>query len=316
MAIKIAITTSTFAQEDATPLKVLKKNNVQWVLNPFGRVLESQETINLLSDCHGVIAGSEIYNSQVLRRLPQVRVISRCGTGLDNVDLNAACNYNVQVYNTPDSLTDAVAELTMGLILNLLRKISLVDRRMHQGKWEKKMGCLIKDKLVGLIGYGRIGQAVGKICLSLGAKVVYYDPQVKNSSVRGIDYRDFNKILQTADIISLHTSYNQKNHHLIGANEIHLMKEGGFLVNCSRGGLVDEQSLYEALKLKKLAGAALDVFENEPYSGNLQKLDNIILTPHIGAYAREARMHTEMEAVENLMNGLKNFKKKDKTLCK
>ena len=316
MATKIAITTSSFAQEDATPLKVLKKNNFQWVLNSSARVLEPQETISLLSGCHGVIAGNEIYNAPVLQQLPQLRVISRCGTGLDSVDLNAACDYNIHVYKTPDSLTDAVAELTVGLILNLLRKISLMDRCMHQGKWEKKMGCLVKGKEVGLIGFGRIGQAVGKVCQSFGAKVVYYDPQVKKSPIQGINCCDFNKILRTADIISLHASLSKGSRYLIGANEIKTMKEGVFLINCSRGGLVHEEGLYEALKSGKMAGAALDVFEKEPYAGRLKELDNVILTPHIGAYAREARMRTEMEAVENLMKGLKHLKKKDKALCK
>jgi D-3-phosphoglycerate dehydrogenase len=166
------------------------------------------------------------------------------------------------------------------------------------------MGSILRRKKLGIIGYGEIGKEVGEICRGLVEDIKFYDPALKDQQFKE-DYLELDQLLKDSDIISLHVPYTNETRHMIGAEQLKLMKTGSYLINCSRGGIVDEGALYQSLKDEHLAGAALDVFEQEPYHGPLKELDNVILTPHIGSYAREARIQMETEAVENLIRGLK-----------
>lgn len=301
--MKIVITTSSFATYDHSPLDELKKTQIEYTINPYGRKLTSSEVINLAKDADGLVAGTEPLNEEVLRKLPELKVISRCGAGLDNVDLEKAKELNIKVYSTPYGPTLAVAELTLGLMLDLLRKITTMDRELRKGVWKKRTGSLLTGKKVGIWGFGRIGQKVAQLLAPLGVEIAYYDIR----SVEGaIPLKSKNELLSWADIITLHCSANADGKYAIGKSELKLMKNNAWLINASRGGLVDETALYSALQKGKLAGAALDVFENEPYTGPLCELDNVILTPHIGSYAKEGRIQMEMQAVRNLINGLQN----------
>lgn len=302
---KIAVTLSSFAGCDRAPLDLLKEKGLEVITNTFGRKLDRNETLELCSGCVGIIAGTEAYNKDILEKLLTVKVISRCGSGTDNIDLESARKRGIAIYNTPDAPTRAVAELTVGAILNLLRKISHMDRFMRNGKWEKQMGNLLCGKKIGIIGFGRIGQKVCELLSAFGAELAYCDTENKPSSLNCCR-KNLEDILKWADIVTLHVSFASASKPLIGEREIRLMRKDSWLVNISRGGAVDEEALYQALKEGRLSGAAIDVFEQEPYVGPLIEFDNVLLTPHIGSYAEEARMKMEIEAAENLLKGLGN----------
>ena len=303
---KVAITTTYFAKFEDQPLQLLKDSGLEISINPYGRKLAGDEVIELAADAEGLIAGTETLDRAVLEKLPLLKVISRCGVGLDNVDCEVAAQLRIKVYNTPFGPTLAVAELTVGLILNLLRKATLMDREMRSSIWKKRMGNLLSGKKVGIIGLGRIGQKTGELLAAFGCEIGYYD----NVRIEGLkDLRikrlDLNELLRESDIITIHVSGKHEK-PLLGTKEFDLMKKGAWLVNVARGGVVDEGALFNALKNGHLSGAALDVFEKEPYNGPLKEFDNVILTPHVGSYAQEARVKMEMQAAKNLIEGLKN----------
>ncbi len=311
--MKIAITTSLFGKDNVKPVDILKNNGFEVILNPYGRTLKGNEIIELCEGATGIIAGTEILDVDTLECLtktypqssvlsPQsLKVISRCGAGLDNVDVNVANRLGIKVFNTPDAPTLAVAELTVGLILDLLRKVSWMDREFRGGKWQKRMGNLLCGKKVGIKGFGRIGKKVAELLKPFGCEIAYADPFVEDGLL-GLCRLSLEDLLKRADIVTIHVGVHER---LIGEKELQLMKKGAWLINTSRGGVVDEAILYEYLKNGYLSGAALDVFEEEPYAGPLKELNNVILTPHIGSYAKEARVRMEMEAVENLLRGLR-----------
>ena len=219
---------------------------------------------------------------------------------MDNVDLAAAKAGGVSVKNTPDGPTRAVAELTLGLALSLLREVPAMDRDIRAGVWKKRMGCLLQDKKVGVIGLGRIGRATAALFTALGAQIAYSDPVTDSADFTRME---LNALLAWADIITVHAP-PAKGEFLLSAERLALMREGSWLINAARGGIADEEALAELLAQGKLAGAALDVFAREPYTGPLTKLDNVILTPHIGSYAKEARIKMETDTILNLLEGL------------
>lgn len=297
---KIAITTTSFGEYDNKPLKLLQTNGFEVIMNPYRRKLKKDEVIEICRGAVGIIAGTEPLDADVIERLCKLKAISRCGSGLDNVDLGAAERIGIKVFNTPDAPSVAVSELTLGLILNLLRKVNQMYISIKDGKWEKLMGNLLFGKNVGIIGFGKIGRKVAELLVPFGCKIAYTDPYVEDG-IMGLKRKDILELLPWADIVSIHASNKDR---LIGDKEIRMMKKGSWLINASRGGVVDEDALYQLLKQDHLAGAALDIFEQEPYAGPLRKLDNVILTPHIGSYAKEARIKMEKAAVENLIKGL------------
>jgi len=301
---KIAITTTGFGVYSKFPLDLLKRNGYRVVLNPYGRKLMPNEFVDIAKDAIGVIAGTEIITKKELKKTAKLKVISRCGAGLDNVDVKSAKNLGIKVFNTPDAPTIAVAELTVGLIIALLRKIPLSDREIRSKTWKKRMGNLICGKQVGIVGFGRIGKSVARILKAMGARVYFTDPNITKRTASSFPKIGFNELLRESDIISLHLSYSKSSRNLLGRKEFSRMKTGVFLINCSRGGIVDEKALYKALKNGKLGGAAMDVFEDEPYYGPLKGLHNVVLTPHIGSYAVESRIQMEKEATLNLIKGL------------
>ncbi|MEW6407127.1 MAG: phosphoglycerate dehydrogenase [Patescibacteria group bacterium] len=302
--MKILITVSSFGKYDQTPLNIIKKRGYEIKLNPYGRKLTKEETISLYQDdvC-GVIAGLEIIDKEVINNASKLKVISRCGTGIDNIDIKEAKRKRIKIYNTPDSPSDAVAELTTCLILALLRQVTLTDREIRRHEWNKRIGSLLKGKKIGIIGMGKIGRKVAKIIEVFDTDIFYYDPNVNIHKYKKVS---LNKLLEAADIVSLHAAYLKKNKHLIGKREIEKMKKDSFLINCSRGEIVDECALYSALKRGALKGAGLDVYADEPYHGPFAELDNVILTPHIGSYTKETRIQMEIESAKNLLKGMGN----------
>ncbi|MDD5545978.1 MAG: phosphoglycerate dehydrogenase [Candidatus Omnitrophica bacterium] len=305
---KIFISTSSFGEFDRAPLDLLKEAGYEAGLNTNGRSLAKDEIAKLASGAVGIVAGTEPLDRDNLARLPGLKVISRCGAGMDNVDLKAAAELGIRVFNTPDAPTLAVAELTVGLLLSLLRRTSQMDREIRGGKWKKRMGSLLSGKRVGIIGFGRIGRKVAELLGPFKCELSYYDiKDAAGQPAAGAKKTGLDELLSTSDIVLIHVS-KTKEGYLLGENELKKMKKLAWVVNVSRGGMVDEAALCRALKDGSLSGAAMDVFEQEPYQGPLKEMENVILTPHIGSYAREARIQMEVEAVKNLLKGLEDVK--------
>ncbi len=303
--MKIAITTTTFAKEDMAPMTLLFEKGIYCIQNARGRTLTGEEVISLAKDCDGIIAGTEPLSAAVMTFCPKLKAISRLGVGLDNVDVDFAKARNIAVTTTSaDALARSVSEYTLGLALNLLRRISLHDREIRQETWQKHMGTGLLGKKLGIIGFGRMGRAVAALFAVLGCDIAFTDPHVSAEDGGRYTKMEQEELLAWADIISLHCSADALTAPLLGEKEFALMPQGSWLVNTSRGCVLDEDALYTALENKHLSGAALDVFGEEPYTGKLSTLDNILLSPHAASYAREARIRMEMEAVQNICNSL------------
>lgn len=303
--VRVLISTSSFGVADRAPLTRLEQEGFEYRLNPHGRVLTEEEAIELLDGVDGVIAGTEPLSANVLECSSQLKVISRVGSGLESVDLEAAKRHGVRVFTTPDALTDAVAELTVGGMLSVARHIHELDAALREGRWEKQMGRLLRGQTVGIVGLGRIGKAVAALLEPFGVRRVACDlePDEEWAARHGVEIMELADLLRAADVVTLHVAGSDR---VIGAAELAELRPGAVLVNAARGGLVDEEALFEALSSGRLAGCYLDTFEQEPYSGPLRDLPNVLLTPHVGSYAREARAQMELEAVENLLLGLAN----------
>lgn len=301
---QLVISTSSFDTENNPHIRYLIQQGMTVTGNPYKRKLAEAEIIELLNqDTVGLIAGVEPLTARVFASAKTLKVVSRCGTGLDNVDLKAAQQHNIAVFNTPVAPAQAVAELTLGFILAALRRICLTDRMLRDGKWPRMQGQLLAAQTVGIIGLGHIGQRVAQLCQSFGAKVIAYDPYLKQS-LQDVELTTFDQLLSKADIVSLHLPYSADVYHLIDASALSAMKPGAIVINTARGGLIDETALETALTSGKLSAAALDAFEQEPYQGPLINNDKVILTSHIGSLAKEARQRMEIEAAENLLQGL------------
>ncbi|MDY6823756.1 MAG: phosphoglycerate dehydrogenase [Thermodesulfobacteriota bacterium] len=299
----VLATTSSFGAYASDGEAVLAENGYVLVKNPYGRKLTEAELADLMAEHRpaGLLAGVEPVTAGIIQKSAGfLRTISRVGVGWDNVDRAAAEKHGIPVYRTKGVLDKAVAELTIGLILSALRQIGAHDRAVKDGKWEKQMGGLLSGRTLGIIGYGAIGRRVAALAQAFGALVIYFDPYPPDNS--GTGFVPFETVLKTADILCLHAEGSRR---ILGEKEIQMFaKPGAILVNTARGGLVDETALYHALDSGQIQWACLDVFEQEPYAGPLRQLDNVILTPHIGSYAREARIEMETLAVKNLLAGL------------
>ena len=300
MKNKILIGPSTFAALDSSPADKLINAGFEVVNNPFGRRLTLKELINLLPGVTGIIAGLEPLDAEVLKK-SKLKVISRCGAGMSNVNQVEAKKLGIKGFSTPDAPTAAVAELTIGVMLSLLRLIPEMNKHLQEGNWEKRVGFQLKGKTLAIIGFGRIGQQVASLLAPFCCRILVVDPFLKSISEE-LQHVSLENALRNADIITLHCSGEEC---IIGESEFELMKRGTFLLNAARGGLINEAALRKALDDEVVAGAWLDVFQKEPYKGPLCEYKNVILTPHVGSYTRECRLRMEMETVENLLTGLR-----------
>ena len=292
---KVFISTSTFGMGDPAPIKALQDAGFDVILNPFKRKLTKEESISLLAGVEGLIAGLEVLDEQVLAE-SQLKVISRCGAGLSNVDLEAAKRLNIQVFSTPDAPTVAVAELTVGVMLSLIRSIPQVNQQMHAGQWHKMMGSQMAGKTITILGFGRIGRKVADFLKPFQVNIIVVDPLVNKAE--GVSCMALRDALPLADIITVHVSGETP---LLGSDEFSLMKKGVCILNAARGEVIDEKALIQALQTNKVAAAWCDVFDKEPYQGPLKEFPQVILTPHIGSYTEECRRAMEMQAAQHLI---------------
>jgi len=274
--------------------------------------ITSGELISSIEDFNAVIIRSRTkVTREVIEAASKLKIIARAGVGVDNVDVEAATEKGIMVVNAPESASVTVAELTIGLILDLARRISIADRSVKNGKWEKNkfMGMELAGKTLGIIGMGRIGTQVAIRCKAFAMNILVYDPYLppNTASKLNVNVVDLETLLKNADIITIHVPLTSKTKHLISKDEFNLMKENAFIVNCARGGIINEEDLYDALSEGKIGGAALDVFEKEPPKNNpLLTLDNLVTTPHIGASTIEAQRDAALivaKEIKRFFNG-------------
>lgn len=294
---------SSFGEVDRRPLELLEKAGIEYShYSPLGH-LTGNDMHHVLEEADALIVGTSSVTAEVMEYAPRLKIISRVGIGLDNVDLNTARQRGIQVAYTPDAPSSAVAELTLGLMVSLLRGVTQANDSLREGKWERVLGRSLSELTVGLIGVNRIGKLVARHLTNFGSRLIANDiaPDEKFGSAVGLRWVEKDELFREADVISLHVPLTAKTKNLIGNRELMTMKKSAILINTARGGLIDETSLVDALRDGTIAGAALDVFSEEPYSGELTRLSNCLLTSHIGSMTREARLRMEVEAVKNVL---------------
>ena len=271
--------------------------------------IEKDELINEIANYDGIIVRSrtKVRKDVIDRAGGNLKFIVRAGVGLDNIDVDYANEKGIDVMNTPEASTNGVAELAVGHMLALLRHIPRGTSSMKSGEWIKKelVGRELGGKTVGIIGMGRIGKRTAELVSAFGTRVLGYDPYVEKVEGIDVEITDLDGLLTQSDIISLHIPHTDETHHIIGKEELKKMKDSAYLINCARGGIIDEAELYDALKNGVIAGAAMDVFEEEPPRDlKLMELDNFISTPHIGAQAVEAKNRVGEEVVKKVASKL------------
>ena len=299
---KIAVGPSSFAQVSSTAIDMLKSAGCEIKVNPYGRKLTEDETIGLIKDADGLIAGLEPLTRRVLSSAPKLKAIARVGVGVENIDFGAAEEFGVKVSNTPNGPTDAVAEMTLAAMLGLCRELFQSNKDLHNNNWHKIIGIGLKGTKVLLIGYGRIGHRVSELLEPFGADIMIYDPYLEFNDSRTIGRKvSLEYGLSKAQIISLHASGKEI---ILGAAEFQLMREKVILLNSARGGLIQEEALIKALQEGKISKVWIDAFWEEPYKGELCNYDQALLTPHISTYTSQCRNDMEIDAVKNLLKDM------------
>jgi len=298
-------------------IEMLRKKGFQVNVNPEDRVLSKLELKKAIAGYDAVLCLlSDKIDGEVLDAAGQnLKIVANYAVGFDNIDVKAAAERNIFVTNTPGVLTEAVAEHTFALLMSVAKRIVEADKFVREGKykqWEPKgfLGPQIWGKTIGIVGLGRIGSFVAQIAHGgFNMEVLYYDVKKNEEFERRFSakYRELPELLKESDFVTIHVPLIPETHHLISAEELGMMKKTAILVNTSRGPVVDEVSLTEALKAGKIAGAGLDVFEKEPeLTKGLADLPNVVLTPHTASATREARMAMSKIAAENIIAALED----------
>ena len=273
--------------------KILDENGLKVTYDPE---ISPEKILETISQFNIVIVRSRTkITKEIIDKANNCKIIARVGVGLDNIDLDAAKEKNIRVINAVEGAMTAVAELVLGLMFGLARQIPRGDRGIRNDQWLKKelKGTELKGKYLGIVGLGNIGKRLGRLARGLNMNIIGYDViPIDEEFVKdvGMMKADLDTLLQSSDYVSLHVPLLDSTYHMIDAKKLATMKPTARIINTSRGGVIDEEALYDAIKNGKFGGAALDVFETEPATGNkLAELDNVILTPHIGAMTKEAQ---------------------------
>jgi len=300
-------------------IDLLRKKCETVDVNGEDRSLTKEELIQALTKRDGVLSmATDPVDDEVLvaAQTAGVRIFANCAVGYDNIDVAAATKRGIMITNTPGVLTDATADLAWGLLFAVARRVVSSDRFLRAGKWRGFsptlfLGSDITGKILGVIGAGRIGTAMALRSGAFGMTVLYTDPRPSTTLEERLGARrvDFHTLLRQADFVSIHVALSSETRHLIGKDELSLMKPTAYLINTSRGPVVDEKALLDALRAKVIAGAALDVYEYEPeLTPGLIELDNVVLIPHIGSATTETRAKMALLAAENLLAGLQGHR--------
>ena len=307
MPFKVLVATRSFGSTSDAPWDVLHNSGCELVKADMSQEMSEDRLIRLLEGVDGAIIGVVPMTSYVMENAPTLKVISMHGVGTDHIDLEAAARLGIVIANCPGTNDQAVADLTIGLMIAIARNIPSVDNELRAGTWGRQKGSELWKKTLGMIGFGRIGSAVAKRAIGFDMRVLVYDPYVEPQYVIeiGASVAPLEDMLVESDYLSLHAALTPETKKMIGTPQFERMKPSAFLINTARGGLVDEDALHDALISGKIAGAAMDVFVEEPLrSSPLLELKNVVLTPHIGAHTVEAIDRMGVMAARNVVRTL------------
>lgn len=296
---RVLVLARTFGKYSNEPLALLQNNGFE---------IERREKVDAdgLKGFEAIVVGVQRITREMLQN-SSVKIIAKHGVGVDNIDLEAATELGIPVTVTPNANAVSVAELTIGFIFALSKKLIDLHNNLYQKRqFVSNVGLELHGKILGIVGFGSIGKEVAKRALCLGMRVLVYDPYVEESNLRelGVEKTELDELLRQSDFVSLHVPLNESTRHLIDREKISLMKRIAYLINTARGGVVDEKALAEALKSGQIAGAALDVFDVEPLPADSPFFDcpNVIMTPHVGAHTYEAILRMNMMAAESIVD--------------
>lgn len=309
---KIFVSTYPFSRTSSEPEQILKMSGFNYSLNPLGKKLTAQELYDLAGDATAIIAGTEDL-SLLVEKSKNLKLIARIGIGLDSVPLELCKEKGIKVCYTPDAVTDAVAEMALGMIISLNRKFLKADIAIRNGGWERFEGKAVKEQTIGIIGFGRIGQRLSELLIPFKPmKILVYDILNKNKEInslikKGVNITqvDFEDLIKHSDTISIHTPKTPLTTNLINRDVFQKMKDGIVLINTARGGIINEIDLIEFLESQKIMAAGLDVFSKEPYKGKLISYQQVLLTQHMGSCSFEARKRMEKETAEDVVRFLR-----------
>ena len=298
--MKVFVSTHPFGSTSNIPMQLVQDNDIVLSKNEHGRKISSSELAIDIKDAEVLVAGTEKVTEEVLKNAPKLKLISRVGIGLDGIDFNLCKQYGIRVAYTPDAPTMAVAELCVGMILDLARQVTITDKNIRQGIWKRHMGTLLYGKTVGILGMGRIGKSLIHLLSPFNVNFKVYDtvPDLAYGRLHKVAFVSKDELLKTSDIISVNVPLKEETTNYICMHELKQMQSHAIIINTARGGIVNEDDLYSALKENIIAGAGVDVFEEEPYEGNLRELENCLLTCHMGASTIDSRTDMEVQAIE------------------
>jgi D-3-phosphoglycerate dehydrogenase len=306
---KVLVTARSFRKMQGDHWRVLQDAGCEIVTPEQDQPLKEAEMISMIGDVDAALVGNDAVTEKVIAAAPHLKVVSKHGVGVDNVDVPAATRAGVIVTNTPGANQVAVAELAVAMIMALTRKLAYHDTMVKSGGWGRIVGTELEGKTVGLVGLGRIGKEVVLRLEGFKVKFLAYDIYQDNAfaAEHNVRFVELNELLAVSDIVTLHAVLTSDTKRFIGEKELATMKPGSYLVNTARGGLIDEQALYQALTENRLAGAALDVFTDEPPTNSplLQLDDKVLLAPHLGAQTTETVLRMGKMAAENIVQVLR-----------
>lgn len=303
---KVFVFPSSFGKFSDEPDRILQEAGLE-VTKFFKPGMTEDEVIEKLQGYDAVILGLEPMTARVMEACPQLKVVSRFGVGMDNVDLEAARRLGVRTFNTPGANADAVADYTFGMMLDLARSISVANRDLKAGQVKKYTGYPVYGRTLGIIGLGAIGKGMARRAAGFGMKVIAYDVFWDEAFAKehGVQRVELDELYKESDFITLHCGLNEQTRHMIGAAELRAMKPTAFLINNARGGLVDEEALNEALRAGEIAGAGIDAFVTEPPIGSpLLELDQVVAAPHVAGSSMDSVNNMGIFSARNAVKGL------------
>jgi D-3-phosphoglycerate dehydrogenase len=307
--LKVYVLSRSFGKFSEKALKLVE-SVAKIECNLYGRLSE-EELLEVIKDVDGIIVGADKIDRKIIENCRKLKIIAKHGVGIDNIDLKAATDNNIVVTSAPHTNAESVADFTIGLILSVARHIPQAHFSTKHGKWEapRFIGNEVYGKTIGIIGLGEIGYRVARRAMGFSMQILAYDPYISFEKAKETSARvvDLETLLRESDFVTLHVPLTDETRGMIGKKELHLMKKTAYLINMSRGTVVDENSLYDALKEGKITGAAIDVYSREPPSKDfpLFELDNVVVTPHIAAYTREAMSRMDETVAEDIVKFFK-----------
>lgn len=307
---KILVSASHFDTLCQEAWKYLEDNGYEIIFDPKKEFPDcTTEELRARGDCDEIVGAliglDDYHDEEKFRLMPNLKAVAKFGVGVDNIDLDLCTKYGVKAVNAPGQNSNAVAELTMGMIIDVLRQVTPLHKAMTESRWPRAIGTEIKGKVIGLLGFGAIARLVAKMLTGFDCKVIAYDlyPNRKAAEELGVTMTTLEEVITESDIVSIHIPATSETYHMFNAETIASMKDGAYLVNCARGALIDLDALADALLSGKIAGAGLDAFEVEPLPSDAKilKCENIVLTPHTGAETTESYQRVSITAVRDIV---------------